>query len=253
VAHPARIYNYWLGGKDNFAADRQAAEEVLDIMPVIAQWARGNRLFLSAAVHYLAAEVGIRQFLDIGTGLPTENNTHEVAQRVAPESRIVYVDNDPIVLLHARALLTSDPRGHCSYVEADARDVDKVLEQAAQVLDFSQPVAVMMVAVLHFIPDADDPYDMTRRYQAAVPSGSYLAVSHAANDVQDVTAQASQVYNARSATAITLRSRQQFTGFFTGLDLVGPGVCPLGRWSPAAALRTDSAELPGYAALARKP
>jgi S-adenosyl methyltransferase len=253
VAHPARIYNYWLGGKDNFAADRLAAQEVLDLMPVIAQWARGNRLFLSTAVHYLAAEVGIRQFLDIGTGLPTADNTHEVAQRVAPDSRIVYVDNDPIVLLHARALLTSDPRGQCSYIEADAREVDKVLEQAAQVLDFSQPVAVMMVAVLHFIPDADDPYELTRRYLAAVPSGSYLAVSHAANDVKDVTAEASQAYNARSATAITLRSQQQFAEFLTGLDLVGPGIAPLGRWSPSAITAMDSAELPGYAALARKP
>jgi hypothetical protein len=252
VAHPARIYNYWLGGKDNFAADRLAAQEVLDLMPAIAQWARGNRLFLSAAVHHLTAELGIRQFLDIGTGLPTADNTHEVAQRVAPDSRIVYVDNDPIVLLHARALLTSDPRGQCSYIDADARDVDKILEQAAQVLDFSQPVAVMMVAILHFIPDADDPYELARRYLAAVPSGSYLAVSHAANDVRDATAEASQAYNARSATAITLRSRQQFTRFLDGLDLVG-SVSTLGRWSPAGTTTTDSAELPGYAALARKP
>jgi hypothetical protein len=177
VAHPARIYNYWLGGKDNFAADRRAAQEVLDVMPLIAQVARSNRLFLSTAVHYLVSEAGIRQFLDIGTGLPTENNTHEVAQRVAPESRIVYVDNDPIVLSHARALLTSDPRGQCTYVDADAREVEKILGEAAGVLDFSQPVAVMMLGLLHFIPDADDPYGLTRRYMDAVRPGSYLAAT----------------------------------------------------------------------------
>src|ERR1700685_3798442 len=183
-AHPARIYNYWLGGKDNFAADRQAAQEVLDVMPVIAQVARSNRMFLSTAVHYLVTQAGIRQFLDIGTGLPTENNTHEVAQQVAPESRVVYVDNDPIVLSHARALLTSDSHGRCTYVDADAREVEKILTEAAETLDFSQPVAVMMLGLLHFIPDADDPYSLTARYLDALPSGSYLAISHASSDIK---------------------------------------------------------------------
>jgi hypothetical protein len=252
VAHPARIYNYWLGGKDNFAADRQAAQEVIDVMPVIAQVARSNRLFLSTAVHYLVSEAGIRQFLDIGTGLPTENNTHEVAQRVAPESRIVYVDNDPIVLSHARALLTSDPRGQCTYVDADAREVEKILDQAARMLDFSQPVAVMMLGLLHFIPDADDPYGLTRRYLDAVPSGSYLAISHGSSDLKTETQTAGQRYNSRSATAINFRSRQEVTRFFAGLDLVPPGVSPLGQWS-LGATGTGSAQLPTYAALARKP
>jgi O-methyltransferase involved in polyketide biosynthesis len=252
VAHPARIYNYWLGGKDNFAADRRAAQEVIDVMPVIAQVARSNRLFLSTAVHYLVTEAGIRQFLDIGTGLPTENNTHEVAQRVAPESRIVYVDNDPIVLSHARALLTSDPRGQCTYVDADAREVDKILGEAAGMLDFSQPVAVMMLGLLHFIPDADDPYGLTRRYMDAVPPGSYLAISHGSSDLRTETQAAGQRYNSRSATAITFRSRQEVTRFFTGLDLVPPGVSPLGQWA-LGATGTGSAQLPTYAALGRKP
>jgi len=199
VAHPARIYNYWLGGKDNFAADRAAAQEVLDVMPVIAQVARSNRLFLSTAVHYLVAQAGIRQFLDIGTGLPTENNTHEVAQKVAPESRVVYVDNDPIVLSHARALLTSDSR-----------------------------------------------------FMAAAPSGSYLAISHASSDLRTETQTAGRSYNAHSATPITFRSRQEVTRFFSGLELVPPGVSPLGQWS-LRPTGTGSAQLPTYAALARKP
>jgi O-methyltransferase involved in polyketide biosynthesis len=252
VAHPARIYNYWLGGKDNFAADRAAAQEVLDVMPVIAQVARSNRLFLSTAVHYLVAQAGIRQFLDIGTGLPTENNTHEVAQKVAPESRVVYVDNDPIVLSHARALLTSDSRGRCTYVDADARQVEKILTEAAQTLDFSQPVAVMMLGLLHFIPDADDPYELTRRFMAAVPSGSYLAISHASSDLKTETQTAGRSYNAHSATPITFRSRQEVTRFFSGLELVPPGVSPLGQWS-LVPTGTGSGQLPTYAALARKP
>jgi O-methyltransferase involved in polyketide biosynthesis len=250
AAHPARIFNYWLGGKDNFAADRRAAQEVLDVMPVIAQVARSNRLFLATAVHYLVTQVGIRQFLDIGTGLPTENNTHEVAQRAVPESRIVYVDNDPIVLSHARALLTSDPAGRCSYVDADAREVDKILAQAAEVLDFRQPVAVMMLGLLHFIPDADDPYELTRRYLAAVPPGSYLAITHASSDLKTETQAAGRSYNSHSATPISFRSRQQVSRFFTGLDLVPPGICPLGQWSLAGA---GSGQLPTYAGLARKP
>ena len=252
VAHPARIYNYWLGGKDNFAADRRAAQEVLDVMPVIAQVARSNRMFLSTAVHYLVAQAGIRQFLDIGTGLPTENNTHEVAQGVAPESRIVYVDNDPIVLSHARALLTSDPRGRCTYIDADAREVDKIVTEAAETLDFSQPVAVMMLGLLHFIPDADDPYELTKSYLAAVPSGSYLALSHASSDIRTGTPAAARSYNSHSATAITFRSRQEVTRFLSGLDLVPPGMAPLGQWS-LGATGTGSAQLPTYAALARKP
>jgi O-methyltransferase involved in polyketide biosynthesis len=253
VAHPARIYDYWLGGKDNFAADRRAAEEVLAVMPVMAQVARSVRLFLAAVVHYLAADVGIRQFLDIGTGLPTANNTHQVAQRAAPESRIVYVDNDPIVLSHARALLNSAPAGRCAYVDADARDADKILAEAARTLDFAKPVAVMMLGLLHFIPDSDDPYSLTARYLAAVPSGSYLAVSHASSDIEvDQLSAAARSYNTHSATAITLRSGAEVARFFRGLDLVPPGITPLGQWSPGSTQAAPGG-LPTYTALARKP
>jgi S-adenosyl methyltransferase len=253
VAHPARIYDYWLGGKDNFTADRRAAEEVLAVMPVMAQVARSVRLFLAAVVHHLAADLGVRQFLDIGTGLPTANNTHQVAQRAVPESRIVYVDNDPIVLSHARALLTSAPVGQCAYVDADARDVDKVLAEAATTLDFSEPVAVMMLGLLHFIPDSDDPYSLAAGYLAAVPSGSYLAVSHASSDIDsDLLSAAARSYNTHSATPITLRSKPEVARFFDGLDLVPPGITSLGHWTPGAT-ETAPARLPTYTALARKP
>jgi len=253
VAHPARVYDYWLRGKDNFAADRLVAEEVLAVMPAIAQVARSVRMFLAAVVHHLAADAGIRQFLDIGTGLPTANNTHEVAQRAAPESRVVYVDNDPIVLLHARALLTSSPRGRCAYVEADARDPDRILAEAAGTLDLTEPVAVMMLGLLHFIPDIDDPYALARYYLDALPSGSYLAISHASSDIKtDPQEAAAEKYNARSATPITLRSRAEVTRFFDGLELVPPGVTPLGQWAPGTAM-AGPAGLPTYTALARKP
>jgi O-methyltransferase involved in polyketide biosynthesis len=253
VAHPARIYDYWLGGKDNFAADRRAAEEVLAVMPVMAQVARSVRLFLAAVVHYLAADLGVRQFLDIGTGLPTANNTHQVAQRAAPESRIVYVDNDPVVLSHARALLTSSRPGRCAYVDADARDADKILAEAAATLDFTEPVAVMMLGLLHFIPDSDDPYSLAARYLAAVPSGSYLAVSHASSDIDtDQLSTATRSYNTHSATPITLRSRAEVARFFRDLDLVPPGITPLGQWAPGAT-QAAPGHLPTYTALARRP
>jgi O-methyltransferase involved in polyketide biosynthesis len=253
VAHPARIYDYWLGGKDNFAADRRAAEEVLAVMPIMAQAARTVRLFLASVVHHLAADLGIRQFLDIGTGLPTANNTHQVAQHVAPQSRIVYVDNDPIVLSHARALLNSAPAGRCTYVDADARDADKILAEASATLDFTRPVAVMMLGLLHFIQDSDDPYSLTARYMDAVPSGSYLAVSHASSDIEaEQQSAAARAYNAQSATAITLRSRAEVARFFRGLDLVPPGITPLGQWSPGAK-QAAPGRLPTYTALARKP
>jgi O-methyltransferase involved in polyketide biosynthesis len=253
VAHPARIYDYWLGGKDNFAADRFAAEEVLAIMPTIAQVARTVRIFLAAVVHHLTAGAGIRQFLDIGTGLPTVNNTHEVAQRAAPEARIVYVDNDPIVLLHARALLTSSPRGRCAYVDSDARNPDRVLAEAAGTLDLTKPVAVMMLGLLHFIPDIDNPYALTRYYLDALPPGSYLAISHASSDIKsDDQEAAAERYNVHSATPITLRSRAEVTRFFDGLELVPPGVTLLGQWAPGTAV-VGPAPLPTYTALARKP
>ena len=180
VPNPARMWNYWLGGKDNFAADRQAAERVLEAMPSLPLIARAARLFLIDAVHQLATEHGIRQFLDIGTGLPTADNTHDVAQRAAPESKIVYVDYDPVVLTHAQALLTSSPEGQTDYIQADLRDTDTILKGAARTLDLTRPVAILLIAVLHFIPDADDPYAVVARLMDAVPSGSYLVIAHAA-------------------------------------------------------------------------
>ncbi|HLI36715.1 MAG TPA: SAM-dependent methyltransferase [Streptosporangiaceae bacterium] len=256
VAHPARIWDYWLGGKDNFAADRAAAEKVLEVSPVVARIARADRAFLAQVVQYLVAEAGIRQFLDIGTGLPTANNTHEVAQRAAPQSRIVYVDNDPIVLAHARALLTSDPRGATAYIDADLRDVDAILTQAARTLDLSEPVAVMLLAVLHFIPDAEDPYAITARLMDALPSGSYLALTHAAageSETDPVTEGAGR-YNEHSSVPLTFRTREEVAAFFGGLELVGPGIVPLGRWHPPGTAAPDGQQgLPGYAALGRKP
>jgi hypothetical protein len=254
VAHPARVWDYLLGGKDNFAADRTAGEQVLRIMPEMGLVARSGREFLARAVRFLAGEAGVRQFLDIGTGLPTADNTHEVAQRAAPESRIVYVDSDPIVLAHARALLTSDPRGETAYISADIRDTDTILREAGQTLDFTQPVAVMLLAILHFIPDSDDPHAIVRRLMQAVPSGSYLVISHASSDIMTQTVQAgAEIYNEHSAVSINLRSEQQVTRFFAGLELVSPGVTPLGHWRPGPVNVGALPWLPTYTAVGRKP
>jgi S-adenosyl methyltransferase len=184
VAHSARVYNYWLGGKDNFAADREAAERALTVLPGLRFAVQANRAFLARSVRFLAREAGIRQFLDIGTGIPTASNTHEVAQSVAPQSRIVYVDNDPVVLSHARALLTSAPEGACAYLEADLRDPDTILAHAAQTLDFSRPTALMLIGILHLIDDEDDPPSLVSRLMAKLPPGSYLTISHPASDIK---------------------------------------------------------------------
>src|SRR3984885_15403060 len=186
VAHIARVYDFWLGGKDNFAVDREVGEKVLEVHPETVLSVRANRAFLARSVRYLA-EQGIRQFLDVGTGLPSGNNTHEVAQAVAPESRVAYVDNDPIVLVHARALLTSNPQGETGYLDADIRDPDAILAGAADLLDFSKPVGVMLVAVLHMLRDDEAPQAVVDRFMAAVPPGSFLVLSHLASDVQQDT------------------------------------------------------------------
>jgi len=252
TAHPARIWDYWLGGKDNFAADREAAERVAQASPVVVDIARADRAFLVRVVRHLAVDIGIRQFLDIGTGLPTANNTHEVAQDAAPASRVVYVDNDPIVLVHARALLTSNPQGATAYVQADARDTDTILAKAAETLDLSQPVAVMLLGVLLFIPDEDDPYSITARLMSALPADSYLAVSHGASDIDvEAAMTGSGRYNERSSVPLRLRSRGDFTRFFNGLDILAPGVVPLDLWEPGRAVA--GAGLPCYGALGRKP
>jgi O-methyltransferase involved in polyketide biosynthesis len=251
VAHPARVYDYWLGGKDNYAADREAAEQVIAANPHVLAGVRANRAFLGRAVRYLAGEAGIRQFLDIGTGLPTADNTHEVAQQVAPACRIVYVDNDPIVLAHARALLTSTPQGATAYVQADLRDPGKIVREAAATLDFSQPVAVMLLMILQYIPDPDDPWGIVARLLDAVPPGSYLAVSDTASDIDaEVVAESARRYNQRlGPVRQTRRTRAEFARFFEGLDLVEPGVVPLPRW---LALASPSQRIPAYAAVGRK-
>ncbi len=251
VASPARMWDYWVGGKDNFAADREAAEKVMAVLPTMPALARLTRQFLAGAVHQLAT-AGIRQFLDIGTGLPTADNTHEVAQRAAPESRIVYVDNDPVVLTHAQALLTSSPAGKTDYLYADLRDTGKILAGAARTLDFSQPVAVLLIAVMHFIPDADDPYGVVKQLLDAVPPGSYLVLSHGASDIApDVVAEMMQRYNALSSASLTLRDRQQVTRFFDGLELVPPGVVPIAEWARETA-DAPPGGMAGYCGIAAK-
>jgi hypothetical protein len=243
VAHLARVYDYWLGGKDNYAADRAAGDAAMQAYPDLVHSVRANRAFLARAVRYLAAEAGIRQFLDIGTGIPSASNTHEVAQAVAPSCRVVYVDNDPVVLAHARALLTSSPEGATCYIDADLRDTGAVMSQAARELDFSQPVAVMLIAVLHVIGDDDDPYGIVGALMDGVPAGSYLTVSHAASDI--VPAQASEMVerlNRVMAQQGILRTQAQVARFFGGLELAEPGVVRVQDWRPDSdiAARTPS-------------
>jgi O-methyltransferase involved in polyketide biosynthesis len=254
VPSPARMWNYWLGGKDNFAADREAGQRVLEVMPSMPAIARSARLFLADAVTQLADGHGIRQFLDTGTGLPTADNTHDVAQRVAPGSRIVYVDYDPVVLTHARALLTSSPEGKTDYIQADLRDAGTILQAAARTLDFTRPVAVILIAVLHFIPDADDPYQAVTRLMAAVPSGSYLVMAHAASDIApEAAAEMTQTYNAMSPASITPRSREQVARFFDGLQMIPPGLVPIAEWGLHGQIDTTVGGLIGYCGIGRKP
>jgi S-adenosyl methyltransferase len=234
VAHQARIYDYLLGGKDNYAADRKAGDALIAAYPTMVDLARANRAFLGRAVRFLAAEAGMRQFLDIGTGIPAAGNTHQIAQETAPDSRVVYVDYDPVVLSHARALLVSGPQGATDYIDADARDVSTVLAKAARTLDFSRPVAVIIVMMLHAIGDGDDPHGIVSRVMDALPAGSYLAISHPASDIEpdkvtDLTARVNQL----SYQQFTGRSRAQVLRFFDGLELVEPGLVQVQQWRPA--------------------
>jgi SAM-dependent methyltransferase len=233
-AHQARMYDYALGGKDNYEADRAAVEASLKIYPDGIFTARANRAFLGRAVRYLAAEAGIRQFLDLGTGIPTAGNTHEVAQAIAPESRVVYVDYDPIVLAHARALLTSHKAGATEYIDADVRNTDTILTRAAELLDFSQPVAVMLVAILHVIPDSDDPQAIVAKVMDAVAPGSYLAISHSGSDLfgQEARDSFRGVMDQMVRQRYTPRGREQVARFFTGTDLAAPGLVPVEEWRP---------------------
>jgi hypothetical protein len=254
VAHPARIYDYWLGGKDNFAADREAGDRVIQLRPEIIPGVRANRRFLGRAVRYLVQQEGIRQFLDIGTGLPSANNTHEVAQRVTPESRIVYVDNDPIVLTHARALLTSAREGKTAYVSADLRDVGKIVAEAAQTLDFGQPVALMFLMTLQYIPDSDDPHAIARRYLDALAPGSFVVVSDTIIENDDkVLGESERRLNEGMGGKVTQtrRTPQSIASFFDGLEMVEPGLVTLSRWRPGP--DEPDQYIPTRCGVARKP
>ena len=255
--HPARIYDYGLGGKNHFAADREVAEKVLTNWPNARTLARENRAFLGRAVRYLAGEAGVRQFLDIGTGLPTTNNVHEVAQAIAPSSRVVYADNDPMVLAHARALLTSAPEGRTAYIHADLRDPAAILSDPVihDVLDFSQPIALMLIAILHFIPDDDKPAEIIATLLDALPSGSYLAASHAtAEHNPDEAAAVLRAYW-ESGIPFQFRDSDEFARLaFSGLGLIPPGAVLVSEWRPeGTGPRPTPAEVSCYGGVARKP
>jgi hypothetical protein len=255
--HPARVYDFLLGGKDNFPADRAAAEQGLRANPNSRIPPRENRAFLRRAVAYLAREAGIRQFLDIGTGIPTSPNVHEVAQAVAPAARVVYVDNDPIVLAHARALLTSSPEGRTEYIDSDLRDTDRILAspQLRQVLNLDQPVGLLLIAIMHFVPDSDDPYGISRRLLDALPTGSYLALSHLTGDFDPQAWEGVAAVYRRSGVILQVRSRGDVERFFDGLELVDPGLVSVPRWRPDPDVQGDpptDAQVSVYGGVARK-
>jgi len=231
VPSAARVWNYWLGGKDYYAVDREIGDQILAAIPDMRNMARAVRGFLNRAVTYLAAEEGIRQFLDIGTGLPTANNTHQVAQRAAPESRIVYADNDPLVLAHAQALLVGTPEGATDYISADVRETDKILREAARTLDFTQPVALMLLGIICFVPDSAQAYAAVNRLVDALPSGSYVVLSHPTNAIHGAASdRAEQLWNETSEVKILFRSPEEIGRFLQGLELLEPGIVSVSRW-----------------------
>ena len=235
VAHVARVYNYWLGGSANYPADREAAEQAIAAYPDLPVSARANRAFLARAVRWLTQDAGIRQFLDIGTGIPAPDNTHEVAQAIAPESRVVYADHDPLVLDYARSLLTSSAEGATDYVQADLRDPAGILSAAARTLDFSQPTGLVLMAVLQFITDDQGVHEIVRELLGALPSGSYLVLSHPASDIDaDKMIEMAKRLNQLMSQRVDLRNRAQVTRFFDGLELVHPGVVRIPEWRPDA-------------------
>ena len=250
VPHPARVYAYWLGGKDHYLADRHAAEEVIRRRPQVVEGARANRAFLSRVIRFLAAECGIRQFLDIGIGLPAPNSTHQVAQAVAPECRVVYVDNDPLVLVHARALLISTRQGSCDYLEADLRDAPTILAGAAETLDLTRPTAVLLLAVLHFITDTDGPAAIVAALAQQLAPGSFVVISHLTGDFAPGPVLAGvEAYNTLVPTTLVPRTHSQVSALFAGLPMVPPGVVPLTEWRPVLAGQSPvSADL--YAGIA---
>ena len=253
VPHSARIWNYWLGGKDNFAVDRAAGDAWETTFPGMRDIARASRSFLTRSIAYLAQDAGIRQFLDVGTGLPTAENTHQVAQRIAPEARIVYVDNDPLVLAHARALLTSTPEGATAYIHADLRDPDKILAEAADTLDFTEPIALILSGVLGHVVDIGQARSIVRGLLAGLPSGSYLSLNDGTSVIaREELEQATQDYNDSGALPYVQRTPEEIASFFEGLELVEPGIvsCPRWRPDPAAANEPD---LDAFGGVGRKP
>ncbi|GAA2406712.1 SAM-dependent methyltransferase [Streptomyces glaucosporus] len=255
VPHSARMWDYWLGGKNHYEVDKAAGDQVRRIHPGILDYARADRAFLGRAVRYLAGEAGVRQFLDIGTGLPTSDNTHEVAQRIAPESRIVYADNDPIVLAHARALLTSTPEGATDYLDADLHDPDAILRRAAATLDFTRPVAVMLLGIVMFVADTGRARAIVERLMDAVPSGSHLVLSHTitAPGLEDVDA-AVEYWNSVGTPKLHQRTPEEIARFFDGLELLEPGVVSCSRWRPEpSAAGGEPEEVAFHCGVGRKP
>jgi O-methyltransferase involved in polyketide biosynthesis len=263
VPHAARVWNYWLGGKDNYPVDRKIGDEILAVFPAQAEIARQSRAFLTRAVSYLAAQAGVRQFLDIGTGLPTANNTHQVAQQLAPESRIVYVDNDPLVLAHARALLTSTPEGVCDYIDADLHGTDEIITAAARTLDFTKPIAVILLGILGYVPDEEKPGNIVARLMSRVPPGSYLVINDGTNVFRDKPedkpaedsprARAVALYAQTRAIPYHLRTPEQIEGFFAGLELVDPGVVSVSQWRSSAGQSGPPANVDSFCGVGRKP
>ncbi len=251
TAHSARLWNYLLGGKDHFAVDRTAAERLLSVLPELSASARASRGFLHRAVRYLTQEVGIRQFLDIGTGLPSADNTHEVAQSIAPETRVVYVDNDPMVLAHARVLLTSTAEGAADFIEADLFDVDDIIQLASATIDMKEPIGVVLLDVLDYLPADDEAYAVMRRLVDAIPSGSHVMISHPTWEVNpSAVDRAIEVWNRLGRTPMCARTPEAIERFFAGLELLEPGVVPCSQWRPEA--DADTARVIHYAGVARK-
>ncbi|WP_017595654.1 SAM-dependent methyltransferase [Nocardiopsis potens] len=254
VSHVARIWNYWLGGRDNYPVDRQVGDEILRILPEVADLARASRAFLIRAVTHLAREAGARQFLDIGTGLPTANNTHEIAQAAAPESRIVYVDNDPLVLVHANALLTGTAEGATAYIDADLRDPAAILEKAAETLDMSRPVVLLLMGIVEFITDDAEAQAVVEHLTGALPSGSHVVFYDGTAVVHpERSAEVAAAWNATGNAPLVLRSPERMAGFFTGLELLEPGLVPLNRWRPGPVEVGADRDVDAYCAVARVP
>jgi hypothetical protein len=255
VAHSARVYDWFLGGKDNFAADRAVGEAVVRAIPTIRIMARENRQFLGRAVRYLAGDAGIRQFLDIGTGIPTSPNVHEIAQETAPDAHVVYVDNDPIVLAHARALMVSGTPGKTAYIDADLREPEKILTDSSltDTLDLNKPVGLIMLATLMLLSDDDDPWGKVDTLKAALPSGSYFAISHHGQEFNPEAMGANVAAAAQAGVTLVPRVRAEVERFFDGWELIEPGVVPLVTWRPVGGPPADPNAAYLWAGVARKP